>query len=89
MKTDRGSFRMLSRKQLLQEVVHDAYQTRRKPRESSRHVLERIIDLSSARAGWSSPPPASISRGASAMLCTTPTRGACATATTGPTSSCA
>ena len=36
MKTDRGSFRMLSRKQLLQEVVHDAYQTRRKPRETIR-----------------------------------------------------
>lgn len=36
MKTDRGSFRMLSRKQLLQEVVHDPYQTRRKPGETIR-----------------------------------------------------
>jgi len=36
MKTDRGSFRMLSRKQLLQEVVHDAYQPRRKPGEAVR-----------------------------------------------------
>jgi hypothetical protein len=33
VKADRGSFRMLSRKQLLQEVVHDAYQARRKPGE--------------------------------------------------------
>lgn len=36
MKADRGSFRMLSRKQLLQEVVHDPYQLRRKPNESVR-----------------------------------------------------
>ena len=36
MKTDRGSFRMLSRKQLLQEVVHDPYKLRRKPAESIR-----------------------------------------------------
>jgi NMD protein affecting ribosome stability and mRNA decay len=30
MKTDRGSFRMLERKQLLQEVVHDSYKPKRK-----------------------------------------------------------
>lgn len=36
MKTERGGFRMLSRKQLLQEVVHDAYQLRRKPRAATR-----------------------------------------------------
>ena len=36
MKTDRGSFRMRSRRQLLQEVVHDAYQLRRKPGETIR-----------------------------------------------------
>jgi NMD protein affecting ribosome stability and mRNA decay len=29
MKTDRGSFRMLERKQLLQERIHDAYKIRR------------------------------------------------------------
>jgi NMD protein affecting ribosome stability and mRNA decay len=36
MKSERGGFRMLSRKQLLQETVHDAYQLRRKPREGTR-----------------------------------------------------
>ena len=36
MKATRNGFRMLSRKQLLQEVVHDAYQARRKPGESVR-----------------------------------------------------
>lgn len=30
MKTDRGSFRMLERKQLLQELVHDSYKSKRK-----------------------------------------------------------
>ena len=36
MKATRNGFRMLSRKQLLQEVVHDAYQLRRKPPETIR-----------------------------------------------------
>ena len=36
MKTGRSGLRMLSRKQLLQEVVHDAYQLRRKPGASVR-----------------------------------------------------
>lgn|SRR5574341_1241533 len=30
MKTDRGSFRMLQRPQLLQELVHDSYKSKRK-----------------------------------------------------------
>jgi len=33
MKTDRGSFRMLQRKQLMQELVHDSYKARGKLRE--------------------------------------------------------
>ena len=36
MKTDRGSFRMLERKQLLQEVVHDSYKSGRKIRGPAR-----------------------------------------------------
>ena len=36
MKTDRGSFRMLERKQLLQELVHDSYKSKRKLAEPAR-----------------------------------------------------
>lgn len=36
MKAERGGFRLLSRKQLLQEVVHDPYRLRRKLRDTTR-----------------------------------------------------
>jgi NMD protein affecting ribosome stability and mRNA decay len=56
MKTQRGGFRMLRHEQLLQELVHDSYKTRRKLPEPSR-CQDCGAVWHRGRWVWSAPPP--------------------------------
>jgi NMD protein affecting ribosome stability and mRNA decay len=56
MKRDRGSFRMLQREQLLQELVHDSYKPKRKPAGPA-HCPECGAVFRGGRWSWGSADP--------------------------------